>query len=216
MPKLFASLFGTIVASIALLAFLFLAAVGFASVCFSGGASPYVPPTREPVSATTPLVPQGGGIDEAPTATPQPSPTATFPPAATAPPAPSATPVPPPPAPPSSAPAPAPAPAQAPATADFTGAWRITDVVTNGAGAGQSFSFDVQLSQSGNAISGGNSGIVINGSVQGRTATAQFSQPSLGHSGSFTWTLSNDGRSGSGSFSSTVPNSGQSTLIRLN
>jgi hypothetical protein len=74
----------------------------------------------------------------------------------------------------------------------------------------------VQLRQDGNAITGGNSGIVINGSVFGRTATVQFSQPALGHSGSFTWTMSGDGASASGSFTSSVPNAGQSTLIRLN
>ena len=98
--------------------------------------------------------------------------------------------------------------------ADFGGRWRIVDTVTAGEGAGQTFTFDVVLAQSGATLSGGNAQISLSGTVSGDTATVQFTQPSLGYSGTFVWTLT--GRdAASGSFSSSVPNSGTSQLVRL-
>ena len=85
--------------------------------------------------------------------------------------------------------------------------------MTSGSGTGQTFAFDVQLTQSGSTLSGGNSGMVITGTVQGNTAQAQFVQPQLGYTGTFTWTMSGDGNA-YGTFTSTAGNAGTSALIR--
>jgi hypothetical protein len=103
-------------------------------------------------------------------------------------------------------------PAATGATADFSGNWSVIDTVTAGTGAGQTFSFDVTLTQTGNSLSGGNSGIQISGAVSGSTATVTYAQPALRLTGTFTWTMSNGGASGT--FTSSVPNSGSSQLIR--
>jgi hypothetical protein len=99
------------------------------------------------------------------------------------------------------------------ASASFSGSWRVVDTVTSGSGAGQSFSFDVALSQEGNRLSGGNSGIVMNGRVEGATATLTYSQPALGITGTFVWTMTGSGAVGS--FTSSVPNAGDSRLVPL-
>jgi hypothetical protein len=105
---------------------------------------------------------------------------------------------------------PAPSPASA---ANFSGDWTVVDSVSQGQGVGQTFTFDVTLVQSGSRLSGGNSGLVIDGTVSGRTATASFVQPALGHTGTFSWSMRADGNA-EGSFSSSVPNSGSSRLVR--
>jgi hypothetical protein len=104
------------------------------------------------------------------------------------------------------------APAAGPA--DFAGRWRIIDVVTEGASTGQAFSFDVALSQDGDRISGGNSGIQMSGVVLGDTATLNYVQPALGFSGTFVWTMIAPGQA-EGTFTSTAPNAGTSTAQRL-
>lgn len=112
-----------------------------------------------------------------------------------------------------------PAPTQAApvssAPASFAGAWRIVDSVLQGRGAGQTFSFQVSITQAGDTIQGGTSGVIaLAGAVAGNIATVEFSQPALGITGIFIWTLGADGNA-SGTFTSNVPNSGTSQLIRL-
>ncbi len=97
--------------------------------------------------------------------------------------------------------------------ADFSGSWVVIDTVTSGTGAGQTFSFEVTLTQSGSQLSGGNSGILIQGQVEGRTAWATYTQPALGLTGTFSWTMSSAGAA-AGSFTSSVPNAGTSQLVR--
>ena len=126
--------------------------------------------------------------------------------------------VPPSPAPPTSAQAPPPAPAPPPpppaaAAANFSGAGQVLDTVTSGSGAGQTYTFDVTLVQSGNQLTGGNSGIQISGSVNGQTATATYTQPALGITGTFEWTFLSSGNA-AGTFTSSVPNAGTSQLVR--
>jgi hypothetical protein len=115
------------------------------------------------------------------------------------------------PPPPTSTPAPA-APAAGPA--DFSGRWRITDTVTEGSNVGDTFTFDVTLTQNGNQLSGGNNGIQMSGTVSGDTALVQYAQPALGYTGTFIWTMVAPGEA-TGSFTSSYPNSGTSTLHRL-
>jgi hypothetical protein len=98
--------------------------------------------------------------------------------------------------------------------ADFAGRWRITDTITEGEGAGQTYSFDVSLEQDGNALSGGNDGIQITGTVTGDTATVGYVQPAHGLQGTFVWTMTGDGVA-TGAFTSSYPNSGTSVLERL-
>ncbi len=154
-------------------------------------------------SATATLTPRS-------TATPvQASMTATVrptPPASTPPPTPQPT------APPPPAPTQAPPP---PAPSNFAGTWRIVDTVVQGAGAGQSFAFQVVITQSDSELRGGASGVIaLSGTVAGNIATAQFTQPGLNFTGIFIWTLNADGNA-TGTFTSSVPNSGTSQLIRL-
>ena len=164
----------------------------------SGGADPTViaptpPPTSTPAPTPTPPPP----------APVPPTPVPVFPTAAP----------PPPPAPTPPAPPPAP-PAPQQASANFSGRWRIVDTVEQGAGSGQTFEFDVGLTQSGSQLTGGNSGIVMSGTVNGRTAQVQYVQPALGYTGTFTWTMGPDGNA-FGAFTNSLPNSGRSSLIRL-
>ena len=56
--------------------------------------------------------------------------------------------------------------------------------------------------------------IEFSGTVAGNIATVQFSQPTLGVTGIFIWTLGADGNA-SGTFTSSIPNSGTSELVRL-
>ncbi len=100
------------------------------------------------------------------------------------------------------------------ALANLSGQWRVMDTVEEGVGAGQTFTFDVSLNQSGNRVSGGNSGIQIEGIVTGQTALLTYAQPALGYSGTFTWFLGTDGTI-AGRFTGSVPNSGRSELIPL-
>jgi len=134
------------------------------------------------------------------TATPTPVPTL----------APTATLAPPTPLPPTPAP-----PTLPPAPASFAGAWRIVDTVLQGRGAGQTYTFQVAITQSGSALSGGAAGdINLSGTVAGNIATVEFNQPGLGFTGIFIWTLGADGNA-AGTFTSSVPNSGTSQLVRL-
>ena len=114
---------------------------------------------------------------------------------------------------------PRPAPTQAPpitsTPANFAGVWRIADTVLQGRGAGQTFTFEVSITQTGNAIQGGAAGVIaLAGTAAGNIATVEFSQPALGITGIFIWTLGADGNA-TGTFTSNVPNSGTSQLIRL-
>jgi hypothetical protein len=96
---------------------------------------------------------------------------------------------------------------------DLTGVWTVLYTITAGEGAGQSYSFDVSLQQRGNAISGGNDGIRVDGRAEGQTAMLTYRQPELGYTATFTWTLVN-GSWGGGAFKSAV-NSGTSLLLRV-
>lgn len=100
------------------------------------------------------------------------------------------------------------------AQANFAGRWRVTDTVTQGSNAGETFTFDVALSQQGNRITGGNGGIQISGTVEGDVATLQYVQPALGLSGAFVWTMVSPDRA-EGTFTNSFPNAGNSTLVRL-
>ncbi len=106
-------------------------------------------------------------------------------------------------------------PVQQPAVrvSNFSGNWRVVDTVTSGEGTGQTYTFDITLSQTGDRLQGGNGGITINGIVEGSTASATFTQQDLSITGTFVWTLTIDG-SATGSFSTSVPNSGPSQLLR--
>ena len=99
------------------------------------------------------------------------------------------------------------------ATANFGGNWTIVDTVTEGAGVGSAYSFDVALVQSGSALQGGNFQLFVVGRVDGNTATLQFNQPGPGFTGLFVWTMDGTGNA-SGSFTTSVPNGGTSQLIR--
>jgi hypothetical protein len=109
-------------------------------------------------------------------------------------------------------PTPNPTPAS-PAPSNFSGNWRVVDVVEEGSGAGQTFTFDVTLNQVGPRLSGGNGGFVIQGTVDGNAASVSFVQQDLGITGTISWRLLNAGL-GTGMFSTSVPNSGSSQLIR--
>ena len=97
--------------------------------------------------------------------------------------------------------------------ADFTGTWTVLYTITDGAGAGQSYSFDVSLEQDGRRVSGGNDGVRVDGTAEGRTVTLTYRQPALGYTATFTWTLVN-GSWGGGAFTSAV-NAGTSLLQRV-
>lgn len=117
---------------------------------------------------------------------------------------------------------PSPAPTAAPTApdaatdglADFSGRWRIFDIVTEGSNLGEVYTFDVSLTQDGNRLSGGSSGISMSGTVDGDTATLQYEQAALGYSGTFVWTMIGPGQA-AGTFTNSFPNSGTSTLQRL-
>jgi hypothetical protein len=98
-------------------------------------------------------------------------------------------------------------------TTNFSGLWRVGYAISEGYGAGGSFTFDVALEQDGTSITGGNDEVQISGRVDGETATLIFRQPALGYSARFTWTLV-DGAWGGGVFRSAV-NAGTSSLQRL-
>jgi hypothetical protein len=86
--------------------------------------------------------------------------------------------------------------------------------VTQGDNVGQAYTFEVNLTQQGNQISGGNGGIQISGSVQGDTAVLNYVQPALGYTGTFVWTMTSSD-SAAGTFTNSYPNSGTSSLQRL-
>jgi hypothetical protein len=90
----------------------------------------------------------------------------------------------------------------------------VVDTVTEGPGTGQTFSFDVTLQQDGAVLRGGNSGLTINGVVQGNTASVAYVQPGLGYTGTFHWTMQSRAEA-RGSFTNSAPNSGSSVLVRL-
>jgi hypothetical protein len=204
-----------------------LAVIGLASVCFTGGQASYRPPAGNlpPASPTRTVASQGAEQDfvritvtrtvqPAQTSTPLPPPSSTPVPISTPPPAPTRAPAP------TQAPSvaqSAPIPTQAappPATANFSGVWRIVDTVTEGSNIGQTYTFDVRLSQTGAIVTGGNSGIAISGRVEGATASLAYGQPALGYSGTFTWTMNSSGVA-QGSFTNSYPNAGTSSLVRI-
>jgi hypothetical protein len=99
--------------------------------------------------------------------------------------------------------------------ASFAGSWRIVDRILGGQGAGETYAFFVSIAQTGAELRGGAPGAIeFSGTVAGNIATVQFSQPTLGVTGIFIWTLGADG-SASGTFTSSIPNSGTSELVRL-
>jgi len=163
------------------------------------------------VAATSTPPPAPATATPTPTAAPTPTPTPALTPTPTPQPTPSATPI--------ATEPPRPAPTQpapvTPALANFAGTWRIVDSILQGRGAGQTFSFQVSITQAGASIQGGATGaIALAGTVAGNIATVEFSQPGLGISGIFIWTLGADGNA-TGTFTSNVPNSGTSQLIRV-
>jgi hypothetical protein len=83
--------------------------------------------------------------------------------------------------------------------------------LTEGAGTGQTFTFDVVLTQSGSSLSGGSPELSLSGAIDGQSITAQFTQPS-GITGVFVWTFAADGTA-NGTFQSSVPNAGTSQLV---
>ena len=174
----------------------------------AGVDGPTITPTASlSLITATPVTPTA--TPEAATATPEPpSPSPTPEPTST--PAVTDTPVPQP----ATATPTAPPAAPASGPADFSGRWRIVDTVTEGSNAGQSFSFEVTLVQDGKQVSGGNSGIQMAGVVSGDTALLEYSQPALGYTGTFIWTMVSEDRA-TGSFTSSHPNAGTSTLLRL-
>lgn len=187
----------------ALPALLVLAAQGDSPSAASSSVSPTPPPAvvrsiTPTATLTAPIATAGSvtappttALTPAPSASPLPTPLATTPPVAS----PQAT--------------------TTPDVADFSGAWRIIDTVTEGAGAGSTFSFDVRLTQLGSALSGGNLELSITGRVSGNTAAMTFAQPALGYTGSFTWVMG-PGRRAQGTFQSSAPNAGTSVLAPLN
>ncbi len=99
--------------------------------------------------------------------------------------------------------------------ANFAGNWRIIDTVLGGQGAGQTYAFFVSITQTGAELRGGAPGAIeFSGTVAENIATVQFTQPTLGVTGIFIWTLAADGNA-SGTFTSSIPNSGTSELIRV-
>jgi len=103
-----------------------------------------------------------------------------------------------------------PAPAGLPS---LSGRFRIVDTITTGTGAGTVVSFEVDLQQTGAAVTGGNGELNLSGRIEGGMLRAQFTQPALGYSGTFTWQLDPSG--GTGEFVASVPNGGSSRLQRL-
>jgi hypothetical protein len=197
---------------LACLSVLFFAVIGIASVCSSG--HKYSPSAGlGPGSSLAPLQPLAVATTGAPAMVPTPIPTVARPTAlALTPVQPSATP---PQAPPPVLAATAAPPVQQSGTpAAFAGTWRVTDFVTSGNGMGQTYTFDLQLSQAGAQISGSGSGLTLSGRVDGATAYVSYAQPALGYTGSFIWTMSGDGASASGSFTNSSPNQGQSSMTR--
>jgi hypothetical protein len=95
----------------------------------------------------------------------------------------------------------------------LNGRFRIIDTVTTGQGSGTVVSFDITLQQNGSTVTGGNGELNLSGRMEGNTLRAQFLQPGLGYSGTFTWQL--DASGGSGQFTTSVPNGGSSQLLRL-
>lgn len=177
------------------------ASTSAARVVVTSTPAPASPTPATPTAAATPTA------TAPPTPTPAPSPTPTPTPQPTPPPTPVAT----------EAPRPAPTPAApvTPAPASFAGSWRIVDSVLQGRGAGQTFTFQVSIGQSGSSISGGAPGaLTLAGTVAGNIATVEFTQPGLAINGIFIWTLGADGNA-TGTFTSNVPNSGTSQLIRI-
>ena len=97
----------------------------------------------------------------------------------------------------------------------FAGRWRVVDTVEEGTGVGQAFAFDVAITQTGAALSGSAPGVIVfTGTVVANFVTVEFSQPTLGVTGIFIWTMQPDG-SATGTFTSSIPNSGTSHLERL-
>ena len=168
-------------------------------------------PALAPLSAS-PFVQSRGLEFEDLTPTPQPQTTATTLPAATAQPSALAT------APAATRPSATPGPAatsaqQTAGVPALNGRFRIVDTVTTGQGSGTVVSFDVSLQQNGAAVTGGNNELNLTGRMEGNMLQAQFVQPGLGYSGTFTWRL--DGSGGFGEFVTSVPNGGSSQLLRL-
>jgi len=106
-----------------------------------------------------------------------------------------------------------PVPQTANAAPGLNGRFRIIDTVTTGQGSGTVVSFDVSLQQNGTTVTGGNGELNLSGRMEGNTLRAQFVQPGLGYTGTFTWQL--DASGGSGEFTTSVPNGGSSQLLRL-
>jgi hypothetical protein len=186
-----------------------------------GGALPDASTPRGPLSGgtgsietqivtgpTTPEATGSGGANQSPLATAEVTVSST-----PAPPPPLASPLAAPTVPATPAPLPA---AETPAASEHSNLsdrWRIVDTVSEGAGSGQTFVFDVVLLQSGSSVSGGNFELSLAGTLDASGLTAQFTQPS-GITGNFSWSLGSGGN-GSGTFQSSVPNGGTSQLIRL-
>jgi hypothetical protein len=99
--------------------------------------------------------------------------------------------------------------------ANFAGTWRLVDTVEEGRGAGETYVFLVTIVQSGSALEGGAADAInFSGTVVVNVATVEFSQPALGVTGIFIWTMQPDGNA-TGTFTSSVPNSGTSQLLRV-
>jgi hypothetical protein len=99
--------------------------------------------------------------------------------------------------------------------ANFAGSWRLVDTVVQGRGAGETYAFFVTIRQADSALQGGAPGAIsLSGTVAANVATVEFSQPTLGVTGIFIWTMNADGNA-TGTFTSSIPNSGTSHLLRV-
>jgi membrane peptidoglycan carboxypeptidase len=77
---------------------------------------------------------------------------------------------------------------------DFSGMWRLTNVVTEGPNAGQARTFNVVLVQEGGVLLGSGQGIQLSGTVSGSTAQVDFIYGQSGGAGKMVWTLTDDDR----------------------
>jgi hypothetical protein len=136
-------------------------------------------PDRQVVPVPTEVLPTETVVPSA-TATRTPSPTAT----PTETPEPTATPVPPTPIPATATPT---RPSQQQVGIDVSGTWELRDTVISGPGAGESIAFSIELEQDGAAVSGGGSGLQIQGTIDGNIINVTFTR--TGGSGRFTWRL---------------------------
>jgi hypothetical protein len=95
----------------------------------------------------------------------------------------------------------------------IAGIWRISDSPTFGAGVGETYTFIVTIRQDGGSVSGSGDGLVLNGSIAGRSVEVSYTQGQ--YSGTFSWQLNGNGRRMVGSFTNSSGNGGISVAERV-